>query len=380
MSPTAPVVGILLAGGKSSRMGGGDKCLRPLGGRPILAHIIERLKPQVSDMIVNANGDIGRFAQFDLPVVEDSVGGFAGPLAGVLAGLQWIKKHRPDIAYGVTVATDTPFFPTDLVPRFLARPGNRPALLVARSAEGVHPVIGLWPVALADNIEDSLKRGLRKVGGFAERHGAIEVPFPPVKIGGEQIDPFFNINRPEDLAAAEALMTEHTTPPVFGVVGWKNSGKTTLMIGLIGQLTRRGFAVSVIKHAHAKFEIDHEGRDSYKMREAGACQVALSSPRRFALMRELGDSPEMAFAEILAYAGKCDLVLVEGYKREAFPKIEIRRDGAASREKLQGSFPQIVAIASDRPKVEDDALPVFDLNDVKSIADFVVAKVGLRRK
>jgi molybdopterin-guanine dinucleotide biosynthesis protein A len=209
MSPTAPVVGILLAGGKSSRMGGGDKCFRPLGGRPILARIIERFRPQVSGMIVNANGDIGRFAPLGLPVVEDSVAGFAGPLAGVHAGLQWIKQNLPDCAYGVTVATDTPFVPTDLVQRFLAALGDRPALAVARSAAGVHPVIGLWPVALAEGIEDSLKRGMRKVGGFTEQHGAIEVLFPPVKIGGAEIDPFFNINRPEDLAEAEALMREH---------------------------------------------------------------------------------------------------------------------------------------------------------------------------
>ena len=172
MSSTAPVVGILLAGGKSSRMGGGDKCLRPLGGRPILAHIIERLKPQVSDMIINANGEIGRFAGFGLKVVEDSVTGYAGPLAGVQAGLAWIRRNRPGSAYGVTVATDTPFFPADLVPRFLAELGNRRALLVARSAEGVHPVIGLWPIALADDIEDALKHGLHKVGGFTEQHGA----------------------------------------------------------------------------------------------------------------------------------------------------------------------------------------------------------------
>jgi molybdopterin-guanine dinucleotide biosynthesis protein B len=167
------------------------------------------------------------------------------------------------------------------------------------------------------------------------------------------------------------------TPPLFGVVGWKNSGKTTLMVGLVGELTKRGLAVSVIKHAHAKFEIDHEGRDSFRMREAGACQVALSSPRRFALMRELGDAPEMSFADILAYAGKCDLVLVEGYKRENFPKIEIRRDGAASREPLLGSFPQIVAIASDRPDSEGGALPVFNLNDINGLADFVIATLRL---
>jgi molybdopterin-guanine dinucleotide biosynthesis protein A len=209
MSSTAPVVGILLAGGKSSRMGGGDKCMRPLGGGPILAHIIERLKPQVSDMILNANGEVGRFAPFGLKVVEDSVAGHAGPLAGVLAGLEWIKKHCPDIAWGVTVATDTPFFPTDLVRRFLAVQRDRPALAVARSAEGVHPVIGLWPVALADDIEDALKHGLHKVGAFTEQHGAIQVPFQPVTIGGSEIDPFFNINRPEDLAEAEALISEH---------------------------------------------------------------------------------------------------------------------------------------------------------------------------
>ena len=121
-----------------------------------------------------------------------------------------------------------------------------------------------------------------------------------------------------------------------------------------------------------------KGANSFRMREAGACQVALSSPRRFALMRELGDAPEMPFADILAYAGPCDLVLVEGYKRETFPKIELRRDGAASREPLLGTFPQIVAMASDRPDGEDRSLPVFDLNDVAGIADFVVATLGLK--
>jgi molybdopterin-guanine dinucleotide biosynthesis protein B len=169
------------------------------------------------------------------------------------------------------------------------------------------------------------------------------------------------------------------TPPLFGVAGWKNSGKTTLMVGLIGELARRGYAVSVIKHAHAKFEIDHEGRDSFKMREAGACQVALSSPRRFAVMRELGGAPEMSFAEILAYAGPCDLVLVEGFKREAFPKIEIRRDGAASREPLHGAFPQIVAIASDRPDTAIESLPTFHLDDIAGMADFIVAHLGLKQ-
>jgi molybdopterin-guanine dinucleotide biosynthesis protein A len=209
MALSERVVGILLAGGRSSRMGGGDKCLRLLGGKPILAHIIERLTPQVSDIIINANGEASRFARFGLPVVPDSVAGFAGPLAGIHAGLEWIKANRPDSRYGVTVATDTPFLPLDLVQRFLAEQAQRPSLVVARSAEGTHPVVGLWPVALAGDIERSLQQGMRKVGGWTEQHGAVEVSFLPVEIGGRPIDPFFNINRPEDLAEAETLVTVH---------------------------------------------------------------------------------------------------------------------------------------------------------------------------
>lgn len=167
--------------------------------------------------------------------------------------------------------------------------------------------------------------------------------------------------------------------PVFGVAGWKNSGKTTLMAQLITEFSVRGFVVSVVKHAHIKFDIDHEGRDFFKMRDAGARQVALSSPRRFALMREIGDAPEMTFAEILTYAGECDLVLVEGYKREAFPKIEICRDGSASREPLSAECPQVVAISSDHPGDEKEALPVFYIDDIAGMVDFIVATLGLKR-
>jgi molybdopterin-guanine dinucleotide biosynthesis protein B len=169
------------------------------------------------------------------------------------------------------------------------------------------------------------------------------------------------------------------TQPIFGVVGWKNSGKTTLMSRLIHELSQRGYEVSVIKHAHEKFEIDHPGRDSFKMREAGARQVMLSSPRRFAVMRELGDAPEMTFAELLPYAGPCDLILVEGYKREAYPKIEIRREGAASREPLSATFPDVVAIASDRPEAEEGSLPTFSIDDIGRIVDFIIETLELKR-
>jgi molybdenum cofactor guanylyltransferase len=201
------VVGILLAGGKSSRMGGGDKCLLPLAGRPILAHVLERLKPQVSDIVINANGDLSRFSSFGLPVVPDHLGDHAGPLAGVHAGMEWALANRPRSRFVITAATDTPFFPADLVGRFRSVIGEHDLrLLVARSEGGVHPVFGLWPMSLAPILESSLKGGMRKVGDFVRQQGAEEVAFPAKNVGGRTIDPFFNINRPDDLDQAQAFL------------------------------------------------------------------------------------------------------------------------------------------------------------------------------
>jgi len=201
------VVGVLLAGGKSSRMGGGDKCLLPLAGKPMLTRIIDRLRPQVTDLVLNANGDVSRLAAFGLPIVMDRLGGQIGPLAGVHAGIEWATANRPGSRFVITAATDTPFFPTDLVARFLASlEGGEPKLLVARSEEGVHPVFGLWPVSLAPAIETSLAGGMRKVQVWVREHQAEEIFFPSREIGGRTIDPFFNLNRPEELAEAEVLL------------------------------------------------------------------------------------------------------------------------------------------------------------------------------
>jgi molybdopterin-guanine dinucleotide biosynthesis protein B len=172
-------------------------------------------------------------------------------------------------------------------------------------------------------------------------------------------------------------MDRHVIPPAFGITGWKNSGKTTLTARLIAEFTKRGYVVSAVKHAHESFDIDQPGRDSYRLREAGAQRVVLSSPKRWALMHELRDEPEMPLDQILAEAGDSDLILIEGYKREPFPKIEIRRDGGTSRQPLAKSSPQIVAIASDRPSEEDDGLPTFHLDDVSGMADFIVGYLRL---
>jgi molybdopterin-guanine dinucleotide biosynthesis protein A len=207
MKPREHSVGILLAGGKSSRMGGRVKCLLPLAGRPILAHVIERLKPQVAELIISANGDPARFSAFGLPVVEDRLGGYAGPLAGIHAGLEWVRTNRPGCRFAITAASDTPFLPADLVDRLCSASGEgAPNLAVARSADGMHPVFGLWPVTLAPDLEVSLLAGHRKVSEWVRLHQAREVMFPPLEIGSRTIDPFFNINRADDLAAAEAFL------------------------------------------------------------------------------------------------------------------------------------------------------------------------------
>ncbi len=188
-------------------MGGGDKCLRELGGKQILTRVAERLGPQVSEIVINANGDPSRFASFGLPVVSDDITGFQGPLAGVHAGLQWAKANRPDADYVVTVATDTPFFPKDLVRRLVSARDPASSFRIAQSDKGIHPVIGLWPIGLAEALEDSLRRGERKVTTWTKDHGAQPVFFSEIEVGGRKIDPFFNINAPEDLAEAEGLLS-----------------------------------------------------------------------------------------------------------------------------------------------------------------------------
>ncbi len=197
------IAGVLLAGGQSRRMGGGDKALRLLGGETILARVIARLRPQVARLVLNANGDPARFAGFGLPVVADSVEGFAGPLAGILAGLDWAAANAPGCELVLSAATDAPFLPADLAARLAAGMAAAGADLACAASRGQpHPVIGLWPVRLREELRHALvAEGVRKVDVWTARYRLATVDFP----AGE-VDPFFNANRPEDLAAAEALL------------------------------------------------------------------------------------------------------------------------------------------------------------------------------
>jgi molybdenum cofactor guanylyltransferase len=201
------VAGVLLAGGLARRMGGGDKPLRTIGGRPLLELVIERMRPQVSALVLNANGDPARFAVYGLPVVADSIADFAGPLAGVLAGLDWAAANRADCTMVASVATDAPFLPEDLVARLAAGMAEAGADLACAASGGqAHPVIGLWPVRLRDALRRALvEEGVRKVDLWTARYRLATVEFPLTAI-----DPFFNANRPEDLDRAAALLAAGT--------------------------------------------------------------------------------------------------------------------------------------------------------------------------
>ena len=169
--------------------------------------MIERLRPQLSELIISANGDRARFSPFGLPVVEDRLGDHAGPLAGVHAGLERVRANRSESRFVIPAASDTPFLPTDLVSRFREAIGqSQPKLLVARSKEGLHPTFGLWPVSLGAALSDSLEAGDRKASDWVRQHQTEDVMFPQIEAGGRSIDPFFNINRPDELIAAEAFL------------------------------------------------------------------------------------------------------------------------------------------------------------------------------
>ncbi len=194
-------------------MGGGDKALRELGGKPLLRHAISRLEAQASPVALNANGDPSRFAAFGLPVIPDATGDFAGPLAGVLAGLRWAEAAAPKARFIVTAACDTPFFPRNLVETLLGASGGAyPSIVLAASGGQVHPVFGLWPVALADDLAAALQSGTRKVLHWVERHPHFTAQFPFAAAGANTADPFFNANTPEELAEAERMVEAEDAP------------------------------------------------------------------------------------------------------------------------------------------------------------------------
>lgn len=192
-----------MAGGLSRRMGGGDKCQLKLQGKTLLQRVIERASPQVDTLVLNANGDASRFSSYQLPVISDCVEGFVGPLAGILTGMSWVREHFPDCEWVASFASDTPFFPQDLVQRLLSSVAEQQGDLACAVSDGRrHPVFGLWPVRLYDDLYRTLvKEETRKMGAWIARYRCTEVNYDC-----QPIDPFFNINTPEELELAQKIV------------------------------------------------------------------------------------------------------------------------------------------------------------------------------
>lgn len=371
------IAGVLLAGGLSRRMGGGNKGLLSLSGKPLVARAADALRPQVSRLILNANGVPARFADFELPIISDETQDFAGPLAGILAALRWARTNAPGVRAVVSVPADAPFIPNDLVDRLRDAADGRAAVAVSRGRR--HNVVALWPLTVMNDIEAALARGERKVQTIIGSLAARPVEFSDVEIRGRRVDPFFNINTPDDLARAEAVL--NSPPFVVGIAGWKNSGKTTLVEKLVRDLTARGFQVSTIKHSHHAIGGEQGATDSSRHRRAGAVQVGLVGINGWGLVSGDGamdwhDGPAPSLDEMIARLSASDMIIVEGFKSAPILKIEVRRIGQGDGPPLIDCDPTVFAIASDRP-IAAAGVTVFDLDDIAGLTD---ALLELRRR
>jgi molybdopterin-guanine dinucleotide biosynthesis protein B len=355
------VAGVVIAGGRSLRFGG-EKAAALLDGVSLLIRAARRLQASCPVVAINARPATEAellARRHGLPVIHDAPGDADGPLAGVKAGLIWAKALG---ARAIAVSPcDAPLLPDDVFARLIEEAGTGCAM--AETSEGNQPLTALWPVSALPALTEALRGGAHPATWrILDSLGAKHVRFHPPEA-------FANLNTREDLAKLAAHFTRDAR--VIGLAGWSGSGKTTLLTRLIPLLVACGLRVATIKHAHHSFEVDHPGKDSYEHRKAGATEVIVSSARRWVQIHEGGDAPEAMLPELLSRLSPCDLIIVEGYKREAHPKLEVFRQ-AIGRSPLHPLDPRIVAVASDRA-FPDAGIPVVNLNDIARIADIVIA-------
>lgn len=349
------VTGIILAGGRSSRMAGNDKGLLLYAGKPLIAHVIARLTPQIPRLAINANRHLPDYQAYGLPVFPDQDDRFAGPLAGVAAALTYTNSQ-----WILTVPTDAPSLPDDLAIR-LTRNVTDTRIHVAACHGEWQPVFALWPHNCLPALEAFLASGKRAAHEFLREQQAVSVDF------SDQSQAFTNINTPEQLQAARTMC------PVLGIVGWSGSGKTTLLKQLIPLFKQAGLQIGLIKHAHHQFDIDIPGKDSYELRKAGASQVLVASSQRWALMTETPQrNGDPSLTEMLAQLdpAQLDLILVEGFKHAQLAKIEVHRP-VVQKPMLCHTDNDIIAVASDSSELPDISVPRLNLNDPQQIVSFI---------
>ncbi len=367
---------VILAGGKGRRMGGKEKALIRLLDRPLLSYVLEKVSGKVAPIALNINTNFDNFQKFGYKIIKDPIKGYLGPLAGILASLNWAKEINQD--WVLTLPCDTPFLPNNLVQSMVEAKNKTPEvdLVVAKSRGFNHPVIALWKSNINNKLQNALNEGVRKIDIFTAQLNIAYVDFDNIQ--NSDFDPFTNLNAPQDLILAQQILGK--LPPLFGLAGWSGSGKTTLSTKLIRNFTKIGINVGTLKHAHHKFDIDKPGKDSYNLRKAGAKPVIISSKERFALIQENNQNEEKSLFKMLEMfskepINKCDIIVVEGYKNENIPKLEVHRS-IINKPLLFKNDKNIFAIASDNEKVT--TIPSLDLNNINSITNFLIHKYSLQ--
>lgn len=361
--PNQEVTGVVLAGGMSRRMGGSDKGWIELEGKPLIRHAIDLISSQVEECYINANRSLEAYQSLGLPVLMDLEPGFQGPLMGMATGLEHAKT-----SWVAFIPCDSPRLPVDTIDRLYAGVVAADAqIAVAHDGKRMQPVVALLHRELLDDLKQSLADGERKIDRWFSRHTFTEVDF------SDCVDAFINVNRKDDLDALVAM------PRLLGFSAWSGTGKTTLLKKLIPALRHEGVRLAVIKHAHHQFDVDHPGKDSYELRKSGAQQMLIASANRWALMVDKDTPEEPVLADLVGKLdlAKLDLVLVEGFKREAIPKIELHRP-SLGKPLIFPDDPNVIAIATDQADALDTQLPILPLGDVDSILAFVLNYVSAR--
>ena len=357
---------VILAGGQGSRMGHSDKGLVMLAGRPLIEHVIECIAMQVTHVLINANRNLAEYQKYGYPVITDENDEFMGPLAGIVSALGDVQTP-----YLLVCPCDTPHPPKDLAQRLHNMLTEHNAdIAVADDGERIHPVFCLMKTDLRSSLSEYLTQGGRKIDRWFDKLKTVRCDF------GDKADAFRNINTPEDLSKLEKEMMNKNDgmPPIIGFCAHSGTGKTTLLKQIIPILKDKGFKLGIVKHAHHNFDTDQPGKDSYELRKAGAKNMLISSSRRWALINEhFSDDEEATLTELIDIITRqnLDIVLVEGFKREAFPKIELHRHGL-EHSYMYSQDPHVVALATNENPPSGISIPVLDINNHQQIADFIV--------
>lgn len=349
------ITGVVLAGGKARRMGGVDKGLLELNGKPLWQYVADALMTQLSHVVVNANRHQEIYQVSGLKVIEDSLADYPGPLAGMLSVMQQEAGE-----WFLFCPCDTPYIPHDLAARLTHQRKDAPVVWV-HDGERDHPTIALVNRAIEPLLLEYLQAGERRVMAFMRLAGGHAVDFSDRK------EAFINVNTPEELARWQE---NDDTVTRLCCMEWhrKNNAAEKIDPGIMRQRDPSG----LIKHTHHDMDVDKPGKDSYELRKAGAAQTIVASQQRWALMTETPDEEELDlhFLASRMDTSKLDLILVEGFKHEEIAKIVLFRDGAGHRPEELVIDRHVIAVASDVPLNLDVAL--LDINDVEGLADFVV--------